>query len=59
MDLNDLRSAYTVWAFVVFVGSVVWAVSGKRKARFEQAARLPFTEEEPPQREASRRRGGN
>jgi cytochrome c oxidase cbb3-type subunit 4 len=59
MDLNDLRSAYTLLALVLFVGIVLWAFSSKRKARFEQAARLPFTEEQLPEREASRPREGN
>ena len=47
MDLlNDLRSAITVLAFVVFIGIVFWAYSRRRKAAFDEAAQLPFTEDE-------------
>ncbi len=30
---------------VLFIGIVVWAWSGKNKARFDAAARLPFDED--------------
>ena len=30
---------------VVFIGIVIWAWSGKRKQRFEDAANIPFTED--------------
>lgn len=48
MDVNDLRSIVTVLAFATFVGIVVWAYSGRRRAAFEEAANLPFTEDEAP-----------
>lgn len=47
MDINDVRALFTVVTFVCFVAIVLWAYSGKRRQRFEQAARLPFTDEEP------------
>jgi cytochrome c oxidase cbb3-type subunit 4 len=46
MDINDLRSIATVLAFVAFVGIVLWAYSDRSKAGFDQAARLPFDEED-------------
>jgi cytochrome c oxidase cbb3-type subunit 4 len=46
MDINDMRSIVTVLTFVVFVGIVLWALSGRRRAGFEEAALLPFTEDE-------------
>ncbi len=46
MDIDDLRTIITVLAFASFVGIVAWAWSGRRKAAFEEAARLPFTEDE-------------
>jgi len=46
MDINDLRSIVTVLSFSVFVGIVWWAYSGKRKSRFDEAANLPFAEDE-------------
>lgn len=58
MDINDARVAVTVLAFVSFLGIVFWAYSGKRKARFDEAARLPFDDDEhraPPAGGAGRR----
>ncbi len=46
MDINDIRSLVTVLAFLSFVGIVAWAYSGKRKAGFDAAARLPLDEED-------------
>jgi len=46
MDINTLRTVITVVSFVTFVGIVLWAYSGSARRRFEEAARLPFTEEE-------------
>ena len=46
MNVNDLRVSIMVLAFVVFVGIVVWAYSRRRKHDFEEAARLPFSDEE-------------
>ncbi len=34
------QSAWTVFAFVFFVGVVFWAWSGKRKHSFDEAARM-------------------
>ncbi|TSE34909.1 cbb3-type cytochrome oxidase subunit 3 [Tepidimonas charontis] len=42
MDINDLRVIVTVVSLVTFVGIWVWAWSRKNKARFDEAARLPF-----------------
>lgn len=54
MDINDLRSIFTVLTMMVFVGIVWWAYSGHRKQAFEEAALLPFDEEPL----ATRRNGG-
>lgn len=48
MDINDFRSIYTVLAFLIFIGIVLWAYSGRAKRGFEEAANLPFTEDEVP-----------
>jgi cytochrome c oxidase cbb3-type subunit 4 len=45
MDLNDLRSGWTVLSFLAFLGIVWWAYSGRRKARFDEAARLALDDE--------------
>jgi cytochrome c oxidase cbb3-type subunit 4 len=46
MDINVLRSAVTLCAFVLFVAILVWAYRPSRRGQFDEAARLPFREEE-------------
>jgi cytochrome c oxidase cbb3-type subunit 4 len=46
MDINDLRSIVTVLSFAVFLGIVWWAYGKGSKQRFEEAANLPFAEDE-------------
>lgn len=53
MDINDLRSIFTVLVVVMFVSIVVWAYSSKRKESFDEAANLALDDED----EATR--GGN
>lgn len=48
MDLDLLRSILTAASFVCFLGICVWAYSARAKARFEEAASLPFTPDEMP-----------
>jgi len=45
MDINDLRSAFTLISFLIFVGIVVWAWSKRNKASFDEAAQLPFQDD--------------
>jgi cytochrome c oxidase cbb3-type subunit 4 len=45
MDINDLRSIFTVLAFVAFIAIVVWAWSGKRHQEFDAAARMALDDE--------------
>jgi cytochrome c oxidase cbb3-type subunit 4 len=47
MDINDLRSIYTVLAFAVFVGIVWWAYSAKRKRAFDEAAKSILDDDAP------------
>jgi cytochrome c oxidase cbb3-type subunit 4 len=46
MDINDLRGLSTVLLMIAFIGVCVWAYSGKRKKSFDEAANLPFADEE-------------
>ena len=47
MDINDLRSLVTVVFLLTFLGIVWWAYGLKgNKKRFEEAANLPFADEE-------------
>ncbi|HEX8989340.1 MAG TPA: cbb3-type cytochrome c oxidase subunit 3 [Rhodocyclaceae bacterium] len=47
MDINDLRSLFTVLSMIAFVGIVWWAYSDRRKEAYEEAAQLPL-EDDPP-----------
>ena len=46
MDINTLRGLATVFAMVAFIGICIWAYSKKRKADFDEAANLPFADED-------------
>ena len=46
MDYPLMQSIWTVVVLVIFVGIVIWAWSGKRKQSFDEAAHLPFDEED-------------
>jgi cytochrome c oxidase cbb3-type subunit IV len=42
MELNLLRSLVTLISFAVFAGIVYWAFNSRNRARFDEAANLPF-----------------
>lgn len=46
IDLGFWRSLVTLASLILFVGIVVWAYSRRNKSRFDEAARLPFEEED-------------
>ena len=45
MDINDLRSIFTVLALIAFVGIVWWAYSDRRKKTYDEAAMLPLDDD--------------
>jgi len=45
MDITTVRIVVTLASFACFVGIWVWAFSRRNRARFEEAARLPFEQE--------------
>jgi len=45
MDINTVRGIVTAVLFLLFILLIAWAWSGKRKATFEQMARLPLEED--------------
>lgn len=47
MDINVLRSIFTVVIFVAFIAIWIWAWGKKRKDEFEEAANMPFNDEAP------------
>jgi len=50
MDLiqwvSDARSAVTIICTTTFIGIVIWAYSAARKQDFDEAANLPFADDE-------------
>lgn len=42
LDVNDLRVAATVVSLAVFLAICVWASMRRHRARFDDAAHLPF-----------------
>lgn len=55
MDLNDFRALITVTGLLCFLGICFWAYSKHAKAGFDEAAQLPFTDDDlPPARNAAR-----
>ena len=46
MDFTLIQSIWSIVVFVTFIGIVFWAFSSKRKSDFDEAARLPFDEDE-------------
>ena len=46
MDVNDLRTLLMLAALIAFVGITAWAYSTRAARGFEEAARLPFADEE-------------
>ncbi|MFL1465395.1 cbb3-type cytochrome oxidase subunit 3 [Marinobacter sp. DUT-3] len=46
MDLNELRGIHTLLVMVAFLGIVWWAYSAHRKKPNDEAAHLPFDDDE-------------
>jgi len=42
MDLNDIRAGITLVSFLLFLGIMGWTWARRRRDAFEEAARLPF-----------------
>jgi cytochrome c oxidase cbb3-type subunit 4 len=46
VDNSLIQSIWTVVVVVLFVGIVIWAWSSKRKKDFDEAANIPFNEDD-------------
>jgi len=46
MDINTLRSIVTVVSFLAFIGILFWVYSPAKARGFEEAAALPFREDD-------------
>jgi cytochrome c oxidase cbb3-type subunit 4 len=54
MDSSLIQSVWTLVVLVLFVGIVIWAWSGKRKQAFDEAANIPFNEDDMPTENTSK-----
>jgi cytochrome c oxidase cbb3-type subunit IV len=48
MDINDFRTLSTVLVFLAFMGVAWWAYGPSRKKYFDDAAQLPFLDDDAP-----------
>jgi cytochrome c oxidase cbb3-type subunit 4 len=46
MDTNDMRIAVMLLGLVLFLGIWAWAWSSRRREAFDEAAHLPFLDDE-------------
>lgn len=47
MDAGTWRGIFTLVMLILFVALCFWAWSSKRKADFDEASQLPFSDDEP------------
>ena len=45
MTFTLFQALWSIVVLITFLGIVFWAYSGKRKAAFDEAARLPFDDQ--------------
>ena len=43
--MSTALSIWTVVVAVLFIGIVIWVWSGRNKAKYEEASRIPFNED--------------
>jgi len=46
MDKGTLQGIATILTMVAFIGTFLWAYSARNKDRFDEAANLPFADED-------------
>ena len=44
--MSSVQALWTIIAFTLFIGIVVWAYSGKRKQEFDEASMLAFDKDD-------------
>lgn len=45
MEASTIHGLWTAALLVIFIGIVIWAWSGRRKAGFDEAARIPLEDD--------------
>ena len=56
MDIGTVRGLLTLVLFVAFVALVIWAYSKRRKAEFDELARMPLEDDPPAKDQGSKTR---
>ena len=59
MDINTLRGFSTILVMIVFFGICFWAFNGRKKKDFDDAANLPFQDDEIAERTLSQKERKN
>lgn len=59
MDMGTFRGITTLMIMIAFIGVVIWAYSKRRKKDFDEAANLPFADEEEEFNSHDNRRSNN
>jgi len=59
MDINTLRGLSTILVMIVFLGICLWAYSSSKKEDFDDAANLPFQDEDIAKRTLSEKERNN
>jgi len=54
MDINTVRGLSTILVMIVFIGICLWAFNGKKKKDFDDAANLPFQDDDIDERTLSK-----
>lgn len=53
LDINDWRGISTTFLLVSFIATWIWLWSSKRRKGFDEAANLPFADEDMNQRSSN------
>ena len=56
MDVNDIRIAVMLLGLVLFIGIWVWAWSARQRQAFDEAAHLPFLDDDAAKRDNGEQR---
>ena len=55
MDINTLRGLSTILVMIVFLGICLWAFNSRKKKDFDDAANLPFQDDDIAERTLSQK----
>ena len=56
LDINTLRGLATLVLLVAFIGMCFWVYSSKRKKSYDEAANLPFADDDDTNKEEKSKR---